>query len=632
MPTPLLSPNARQFVHALGSRVTAVVTMVAAALVVQACAARTPDTATAPPLVVANDNRAPAGTLRDGVLSLNLEIVTARWYPQAADGPFIDLPVFAEVGKAPSVPAPLIRVPQGTRVRVTVRNRLPANDVGLWGPGLATGNDSSTVPLASGATRVIEYTADHAGSFMYGARSRPLDTLAIETEQLAGGIVVDEPGARIDDRVFVVNIWYEPGPNGTFNNVYALNGRSWPNTEPLTATQGDSLSWRVLNPTIEAHPMHLHGAYFRVDARGDTMADTLYTEASRRMAVTEIMKPRTTMRLTWSPATPGNWLFHCHNAYHVSSQSRLNGPSDTTHEMHSTDPRKHMGGLVMGIAVRPRETQVARTNVRVLSAVIAQGTARDTAHVAPITLQLVPNGRTSVSPPTGPRGALVLLTRGEPTDLTVHNALDQPTAIHWHGLELESWSDGVAGVSGVGTNVAPAIAPRDSFVARLTLKRAGTFIYHTHLNDHAQLSAGLYGPLVVLPPGTQWDPTRDFVFTAGLDETAIKGPAVNGARTEAPVTLHVGTFARFRFVNIQPEEPAQFDIARDKQSVSWRPVAKDGFELPQSQSVTGAASRELWPGETFDAEFAPTAPGTYVLRMRTAKGDVAYTRSLMVVR
>ena len=174
----------------------------------------------------------------------------------------------------------------------------------------------------------------------------------------------------------------------------------------------------------------------------------------------------------------------------------------------------------------------SRTNVRSLSAVIAHGTARDTAHVAPITLQLVPNGRSAATPPAGLRGALLLLTRDEPTDITVHNQLDEPTAIHRHGLELESRSDGVAGVSGSGTTVAPAIAPRDSFVARLTLKRAGTFIYHTHLNDHAQLSAGLYGPLVVLEPGQRWDPTHDFVFNAGLDETAIKGPAMNGGRDE----------------------------------------------------------------------------------------------------
>lgn len=59
---------------------------------------------------------------------------------------------------------------------------------------------------------------------------------------------------------------------------------------------------------------------------------------------------------------------------------------------------------------------------------------------------------------------------------------------------------------------------------------------------------------------------------------------------------------------------------------------QDGFALSPSQEVAGLASRALWLGETFDAEFAPNAPGTDVLRMRKAKGDVVYPRSLTMVR
>ena len=190
-----------------------------------------------------------------------------------------------------------------------------------------------------------------------------------------------------------------------------------------------------------------------------------------------------------------------------------------------------------------------------------------------------------------------MLTRGEPTDITVHNTLGEPTAIHWHGLQLESWSDGVAGVSRIGTKVAPPIAPRDSFVARLTLKRAGTFIYHTHLNDHAQLSAGLYGPLVVLEPGQQWDPVKDLVFTAGQDNTTLNGPAVNGTSGAGEFVMRMGQPVRLRFVNIPPEWNATFELVRDSLPAVWRPVAKDGFALPAAQAIAGTARRKLFPGE-----------------------------------
>ena len=50
-------------------------------------------------------------------------------------------------------------------------------------------------------------------------------------------------------------------------------------------------------------------------------------------------------------------------------------------------------------------------------------------------------------------------------------------------------------------DIMPPIAPGASFVAQMTPPRAGTFIYHTHIDDIKQLSSGLYGALIVLPPG-----------------------------------------------------------------------------------------------------------------------------------
>jgi len=92
-------------------------------------------------------------------------------------------------------------------------------------------------------------------------------------------------------------------------------------------------------------------------------------------------------------------------------------------------------------------------------------------------------------------GSVIVLTKNEPTDITVVNRLRESSAVHWHGIELESYSDGVAGWSGSMDHLAPMIAAGDSFTARLTLPRTGTFIYHTHLNDIEQLTSGLYGAI-----------------------------------------------------------------------------------------------------------------------------------------
>ena len=76
------------------------------------------------PLGVANDNRSPAGHLQNGILELKLELRAACWYPEAADGGHVDAYAFAEVGGPPQISGPLIRVPQGTQIHLSVRNTL----------------------------------------------------------------------------------------------------------------------------------------------------------------------------------------------------------------------------------------------------------------------------------------------------------------------------------------------------------------------------------------------------------------------------------------------------------------------------------------------------------------------------
>ena len=63
----------------------------------------------------------------------------------------------------------------------------------------------------------------------------------------------------------MMNIWGDLLDSTTYRNALAINGRSWPYTERIEATVGDSVRWRVINATARPHPMHLHGFYFRID-------------------------------------------------------------------------------------------------------------------------------------------------------------------------------------------------------------------------------------------------------------------------------------------------------------------------------------------------------------------------------
>jgi FtsP/CotA-like multicopper oxidase with cupredoxin domain len=186
----------------------------------------------------------------------------------------------------------------------------------------------------------------------------------------------------------------------------------------------------------------------------------------------------------------------------------------------------------------------------------------------------------------------------------------------------------VAGWSGIGNHLAPSIQPGDSFTARLTLPRAGTFIYHTHMNDVEQLTSGLYGGIVVLEPGRKFDPRRDHIFVAGWDSDAEPiHLLVNGDSLPAPLELAVGVPHRFRFVNIGVAGRFQFAIYRDSSLVEWRMLARDGAELSEVQALTAAAAVLVDVGETRDFGFVP-GPGEY----RLVLGDPKHPAWAQVLR
>ena len=152
-------------------------------------------------------------------------------------------------------------------------------------------------------------------------------------------------------------------------------------------------------------------------------------------------------------------------------------------------------------------------------------------------------------------GPPIVLTRGEPTEIAVVNRSAVATAVHWHGLEIESFFDGVPGWTGDARRTTPLIAPGDSFLVRLAPPRAGTFIYHSHADELRQLGSGLFGPVIVLEPGEAFDPTTDHVLIfsmagANLDIAPIV--ANNGA--EPPLELAAGRSHRIRIINITADD------------------------------------------------------------------------------
>ena len=604
------------------------------------------------PVAAPNDNRAPAGILRDRVLTIALEAMVTMWYPDGDSLPGMAIEAFAESGKPPSAPGPLVRVPSGTEIRVSVRNSLNRDTITFSLPTtVAAGEDGASldsIVVPPGAVRELRVRVGRPGNYVYRANGNtPLDQALHMRGFLAGALIVDSAGTKAParDRVFVlldaVDSLTPGGLPSARREILAINGRSWPHTERLEATVGDSLFWRVLNASPSVHPMHLHGFYYRVDAFSGPVALQESQKAAGRMVVTERMAPFTTMSMLWVPTRPGNWLFHCHFQQHVTPHRLLApAPLGTRGVRHENHARTAMGGLVMGMQVQPRgsespaEPAPSRRTLRLVA--VRDSGFPDSVPSMRFALEDKRTGKT-LAARTGFSPSIELV-RDEPVSITVVNHLAEATAVHWHGIELESYFDGVAGFAGQGRRLAPVIAPGDSFEARFTPPRSGTFIYHSHVDEPRQHRAGLGGALIVRDRAPRDAMDEHLFFIKSPRHTTAPSPMeINGEVNPDTVVLRTGRRYRFRFIGLPVTSPnatvfltARPDSSlanlRDTMLVRWRPLAKDGADLPEPERAVRLAQQVVSIGETYDFEFQPLKRGDLRIEVRPPSAGRLFAR------
>ncbi len=97
-------------------------------------------------------------------------------------------------------------------------------------------------------------------------------------------------------------------------------------------------------------------------------------------------------------------------------------------------------------------------------------------------------------------GPTLRFKQNEEVIINVHNKLDEPTTVHWHGIILPWQMDGVMGVSQEG------IPPGATFQYKFKLLQSGTYWYHSHAGMQEQ--QGLYGAFIIepeIPPSYHYD-------------------------------------------------------------------------------------------------------------------------------
>jgi hypothetical protein len=88
-------------------------------------------------------------------------------------------------------------------------------------------------------------------------------------------------------------------------------------------------------------------------------------------------------------------------------------------------------------------------------------------------------------------GPVLEFNEGDLAIINVTNKMDEETSVHWHGLILPNFYDGVPYLT------TPPIKPGTTFQYRIPVNQSGTFWYHSH--TMLQEQKGLYGAIVIQP-------------------------------------------------------------------------------------------------------------------------------------
>lgn len=214
-------------------------------------------------------------------------------------------------------------------------------------------------------------------------------------------------------------------------------------------------------------------------------------------------------------------------------------------------------------------------------------------------------------------GPVIEATVGERVRIYVTNKLPEATSVHWHAILVPNGMDGVGGLT------QKPIAPGQTFKYEFTFDRAGTFMYHPHLDEMTQLALGTQGMIVVHPKGGERRVVRDYVLmthemkipigASRPDPLAMNDFNVltfNGKAFPAtePLLAEVGDLVRIRIGNLGPMDHHPIHL----HGHTFEVVGTDGGTIPPS--ARHPDTTVLVPvGSTRTIEFVADAPGDWPL-------------------
>lgn len=241
-----------------------------------------------------------------------------------------------------TVPGSQIRVKEGEKVEIKLKNELP-DPVSIHWHGIVLPNEMDGIPgvtqnaVQPGETFTYEFILEKTGTYMYHTHQDGVNQL---DKGLYGSFIV-EPKEKTYDRDYTLMLdeWMSNPESGmdmeagmdmgdemegmdmendnsesmmmddmSAYDIFTINGKSGEAVEPLKVKKGETVRIRLANIGYMTHKMHLHGQKFKVvaiDGQEITNPEEIKDELIS-------ISPGERYDIEFIADNPGEWYLECH--------------------------------------------------------------------------------------------------------------------------------------------------------------------------------------------------------------------------------------------------------------------------------------------------------------------------------
>ena len=413
-----------------------------------------------------------------------------------------------------SVPGSLIRVKQGEKVTVNLKNEL-SEPVTIHWHGLPVPNSQDGIPgvtqnaVQPGKTFTYEFIATVPGTYWYHSHQDSVNQL---DKGLYGALIVEGKNEEKADKDYtlVLDDWISSGEtmdemdgmsgmdmssdNGNSSNhdmasmdmgddmsmydLYTINGKSGSSIEPLKVNEGDKVRIRLINAGYLSHNIHLHGHDFKVISTDGNPVNnpTIINNEIIRVA------PGERYDIEFTANNPGDWYLESHDddqtaAKNMVAKIQYEGSTKTTDKRNFKDSLPVLDITKYGEATKSNFTLSQKYNVE---------------YTMELNTGMDKNGMVyTINGKTFPNTAPITVKKGDLVKVTLKNlseSADHPMHLHGHTFQVLSKNGQPLTGSPILKDTLN-LKPGDEYEVAFIADNPGDWMFHCHDLHHA--SAGM---------------------------------------------------------------------------------------------------------------------------------------------